>query len=143
MLNDFLTTEGKSRFKDQEVRVNLFLPVGTIIKYDSDDGRNWTMSANTDREDMDNIESYLWKMGSDAELKCQDCPDEVIYDDEDDEDNRIRINEDGIDINIKDNGESFKMKVNEDGVKIKANDHNDNVDINIDEEGVKIDSNEN
>lgn len=142
MLNDFLTTEGKSTFKEQEVRVNLYLPVGTIIKYDSDDGRNWTMSANTDREDMDNIESYLWKMGSDAELKCQDCPDEVIYDD-DDEDNHIRINEDGIDINIKDNGESFKMKVNEDGVKIKANDNGENVDINIDEEGVKIDADDN
>jgi len=141
-LNDFLTAEGKSTFKDQEVRVNLFLPVGTVIKYDSDDGRNWTMSANTDREDMDNIESYLWKMGNDAELKCQDCPDEVIYDDEDEE-NRIRINEDGIDININDNGESFKMKVDDEGVKIKAKDHSDNVDINIGEEGVKIDSNEN
>lgn len=141
MLNDFLTTEGKSRFKDQEVRVNLFLPVGTVLKYDSNSGRNWNMSANTDREDMDNIENYLWKMGSDAELKCQDCPDEVIYDDA--EDNRIRINEDGIDINIKDNGESFKMKINEDGVKIKANDHSDSIDINIDEEGVKIDANEN
>jgi len=142
LLNDFLTAEGKSTFKDQEVRVNLYLPVGTIIKYDSDDGRNWTMSANTDREDMDNIENYLWKMGSDAELKCQDCPEEVIYDDDDD-DNRIRINEDGIDINIKDNGESFKMKVNEEGVKIKANDNGENVDINIDEEGVKIDADDN
>ncbi len=142
ILNDFLTTEGKSRFKDQEVRVNLFLPVGTVLKYDSDSGRNWNMSANTDREDMDNIENYLWKMGSDAELKCQDCPDEVIYDD-DEEDNHIRINEDGIDINIKDNGESFKMKINEDGVKIKANDHSDSIDIDIDEEGVKIDANEN
>jgi len=139
-LNDFLTTESKSKFKDQEVRVNLYLPVETMLKYSSESGRNWTMSAETDRA-SDGIEGYYWRMGSDGELKCQECPDEE--EDYDDDDNHIRINEDGIDIDIKDNGESFKMKVGEDGVNIKANDSGDSVDINIDGKGVKIETDEN
>jgi hypothetical protein len=35
---------------------------------------------------------------------------------------KIIINEDGIDIDVQDNGESFKMKLDENGVKIKAKD---------------------
>jgi len=45
-------------------------------------------------------------------------------DEEDDEDGRIIINGDGVDIDIKDNGDSFKMKIDEDGVKIKTDDNN-------------------
>ncbi|MGI9551321.1 MAG: PspC domain-containing protein, partial [Aurantibacter sp.] len=138
-LDDYLTTTGKSKFRDQEVRVNLLLPAGTILTYSSESGRNWTMSADTDRA-ADGIEGYFWKMGSDGELKCQECPDEIL---DDDDDNRVRINEDGIDININDNGESFEMKMDEDGLKIKANDSRDSVNINIDGKGVKIDAKEN
>ncbi len=136
-LNDFLTADSKSKFKDQEVRVNLLLPVGTTLKYSSESGRNWTMSADTDRA-TDGIEGYYWKMGSDGELKCQECPEETF--DYDDDDNHIRINKDGVDIDIEDNGDSFKMKVDEDGLNIKASDNEDSVDIKIDERGVKIDA---
>ena len=137
-LNDYLTADAKSKFKDQEIRVNLFLPVGTVLKYSSESGRNWTMSADTDRA-ADSIEGYFWKMGPDGELKCQECPDEI----DDQDNNHIRINEDGVDINIKDDGESFKMKMGEDGLEIKANDNSDTVNININANGVKIDSNDN
>ncbi|MBM1107685.1 PspC domain-containing protein [Aurantibacter crassamenti] len=140
ILNDFLTTNSESKFKDQEVRVNLYLPVGTTIKYNSESDRNWVMNAETDRS-SDDLEDFYWKMGSDNELKCQDCPEEK-EDDEDDK-NRIRINENGVDININEDGESFKMKVNEDGVNIKAKDNSDNVDININSEGVKINTDDN
>ncbi|MRI00069.1 PspC domain-containing protein [Kriegella sp. EG-1] len=139
ILNDYLTTNSESKFKGQEVRVNLFIPVGTILKYNSDSDRNWTMSADTNRNSGD-LEDFYWKMGSDGELICQECPEEE--NDEDNDNNHIRINEDGIDININDNGEAFKMKVNEDGVNINANDNGDNVDININGDGVKINTNE-
>jgi len=38
VLDDFLTSEGKSRFKDQEVRVTLYVPKGTFLTYSSDSG---------------------------------------------------------------------------------------------------------
>ena len=70
---------------------------------------------------------YFWVMGEDGELKCQDCPEEErsINEDED-ERGKIIINEDGVDIDLKDGADSFKMKIDEDGVQIKAGDKNDN-----------------
>jgi phage shock protein PspC (stress-responsive transcriptional regulator) len=143
VFNDFLTSSGKSRFKDQDVRVNLYLPVETVLKYDSSSDRLWTIRAETDRSN--DFEDHIWKMGADSELKCQDCPEieETDEEEEKDRDNLIKINADGIDINInEDNGESFKMKIDEDGVKIKAKEDNEEkVDINIGEDGVKIKNN--
>ncbi|MEO9893876.1 PspC domain-containing protein [Aurantibacter sp.] len=138
ILNDYLTTNSESKFKDQEVHVKIFIPVGTTLKYNSESDRNWTMSADTNRNSGD-LEDFYWKMGDDSELICLECPDE---EQEEEDENHIRINEDGIDININDNGEAFKLKVNEDGVNINANDNGDNVDINIDSDGVKINTDE-
>ncbi len=136
--DNFLTTASKSKFNEQEVRVNLYLPEGQFIKYDPANRRNWTVRAQTDRA-ISNIEDYLWKMDSNGTLECQDCPIDMDEDNED-ENNRIRINEDGIDININDeDGESFKMKIDEDGVRIKAQDNDEEkVDINIDSNGNSI-----
>ncbi|WP_047244994.1 PspC domain-containing protein [Maribacter thermophilus] len=141
-LNNFLETPGHTKFNDQEVRVNLFVPVGTILTYDKGDGRSWVMRADTDN-DMDYLDPYTWKMTDDNELTCLDCPEEM--DDEEDEgNNRIRINGQGVDIKFNDeNGESFKMKIDEDGVRIKAKDNDEEqVDINIDSNkgSVNIDS---
>ena len=136
LFNNFLTTEGKSKFNDQDVRVNLYLPSGQHIKYAPTNRRNWTVRAETDRA-TDNLDEYLWKMGDDGILACQDCPLNI---NEDDNENRIRINEGGIDININDeDGESFKMKIDEDGVRIQAQDNNEEkLDINIDSNGNSI-----
>jgi len=57
-------------------------------------------------------------MGADGELKCQGCPEPEKSDAPDK--NKIIINEDGVDIDIQENGESFKLKINEDGVNLKA-----------------------
>ncbi|NHF59501.1 PspC domain-containing protein [Flavobacteriaceae bacterium TP-CH-4] len=147
VMNDFLTTLGDSKFKDQQVRVNLLLPAGAHMKFGSTgDGRNWRMRADTDKA-TDGLGGYLWKMGEDGELKCQDCPENIdSWDEGKGEDGRIIINEDGIDINFQDeDGESFKMKIDEDGVNIKAKDKDgndiDKVIINEDEVDIDVDDN--
>jgi hypothetical protein len=65
---------------------------------------------------------YYWSMAGDGELKCLVCPEKM----EETEDNngRIIINEDGLDINIKDEEDSFEMKIDENGLKIKAEENN-------------------
>jgi phage shock protein PspC (stress-responsive transcriptional regulator) len=136
LFNDFLTANDKSTFNDQEVRVNLYLPVGTVLKYNPSGSRNWTVRAETDRS-IDGLDEHIWTMGSDGELKCNDCPEEE--NEENEENNHIRINENGIDININDeNGESFKMKIGEDGVQIEAKDDEEVIDINIDSNDNKV-----
>ena len=120
--NDFLATSGDSKFNDQEVRASLFIPVGTILKYDNGTSHSWLLRAATDRNN-DNLENYTWKMTNSGELECLDCPDDIEEEEEDgDGNNRIRINENGIDIDVEDNGESFKMKLDENGIKIKTKD---------------------
>jgi len=143
VFDDFLTTARENKFKDQEVRISLYLPVGTVIDYERSNSRCSTIRANNDR-DMNgcDFEDYIWKLNPKGEWECQDCP-EREWNDDDDGDNRVIINEDGIDIDIKDNGESFKMKIDEDGVEIKAEDNQDSVNINVNGRGVKIDANEN
>ncbi|QCW99598.1 PspC domain-containing protein [Aggregatimonas sangjinii] len=141
LLNDYLTTEKENRFQDQEARVTLFIPEGVVLNYDNGDFRCWKVGAANDRDIDDcNIEDYTWMMGADGELKCQECPERRIDEEDDDERNKIRINEEGIDININDqDGESFKMKIDEDGVRIKAQDNDEErVDINIDADGNSI-----
>lgn len=137
MFNNYLTTTDQSKFNDQEVRVNLYLPAGQLLKYDPSNRRNWTIRSERD-VNIDTPEDYIWKMGRDGELKCQNCPAEIGQEEE----NRIQIDKNGVDINIKDeNGESFQMKIDRGEVRIKANDHEDNVDININgkEESTEID----
>ncbi len=138
-LNNFLTTSGDSKFNDQEVRVNLFIPTGTVLNYDHGDGRSWVMRADTDRSG-DGLENHTWRMASDGELVCLDCPDDVEYEEEGN--NRIKINENGIDININDNGEKGKIIINENGIDIDVKDNGESFKMKLDEKGIRINADE-
>jgi len=143
ILDDFLTTSMSNKFRDQEVWVTLFVPEGKTIQFDNESVRCIRMGTRND-SDMGRCEvpDYIWIMGADGELKCQDCPEKIENENENDNDNHIIINEDGINIDIKDNGDSFEMKINQDGVKIKADDSTDgevlNIDLNDEGEGLKM-----
>ncbi|MDO1511476.1 PspC domain-containing protein [Maribacter confluentis] len=139
-LNDYLTTQGP-KFKDQEVRVNVFLPVGTILTYEQDNSRNWITTMSTDR-DVDNLEGYVWEMQDNGELHCLDCPDYLGIQNEDENKNRININGQGIDININGNGEKGKIMINENGIDIDVNDNGEMFKMKVDENGVKINAND-
>ncbi|WP_340074932.1 PspC domain-containing protein [Leptobacterium sp. I13] len=118
-LDDFLTTDSRNKFRDQEVDIDIYLPEGTVVKVDNSTYGNIGRSTKNDKGFYrSGIVGRLWKMGADGELKCLDC---TAYDEET-EPNSIRIDEEGLDINIKDrDGEEFKMKIDENGVKIKTN----------------------
>jgi len=61
-------------------------------------------------------------MGPDGTLQCLNCPPDT---DEEDGDGHIIIDEDGVDIDLKDDQDSFEMKINEDGIRVRAKE-NDN-----------------
>ncbi len=122
ILNNFLTTDIKNKVRDQEIRVTVFVPEGTVVQLDESAKSH---IGRTTRYDKDFYRSklidYRWAMKANGELECLDCP-EVMENDkpEGDENGRIIINEDGVDIDIQDNGDSFKMKIDENGIKIKT-----------------------
>jgi hypothetical protein len=142
-LSDFITTARENKMMDQEVRVNLMLPGGTLLNFRNESSyRCWRFHFDNDRNlGGCDLENFTWKMDADGELECQTCPE--IEKDVDEERNKIIINEDGVDIDIKEDGESFKMKIDEDGVNIRAkeNENDGDNEIIIDRDGVNIDSN--
>ncbi len=124
-VSNYLYTAIKNKVRDQEVRVTLSVPSGTYLRFDAGMRRYLGRVTRFDREMYrGNIVDHLWIMGRNGELECLDCTDirrGVRWDNED-EDGRIIIDEEGIDINVKDGGDSFKLKIDENGVEIKADD---------------------
>ncbi len=121
VLDDFLTTAIENKVRDQEVRTTIYIPEGKIVAFDMSAKGNIGRSTKNDKDlYRSSIVDYLWVMGSDGELKCLNCPDDL---NSDDDGGHIIINENGINIDLEDGSESFKMKVDEDGVEIKANDN--------------------
>ena len=122
---------------NQEVRVNLYLPEGTVLNYlNESEYRCWRIRFDNDRDlGSCDMKDFTWKMGGDGELKCLECPEPISDSDNDPGDkNKVIINEEGIDIDIKDGSDSFKMKINEDGMEIKANEGDNDKEINADDE---------
>ncbi|MEM9686499.1 MAG: PspC domain-containing protein [Bacteroidota bacterium] len=118
-LDDFLTTAYQNKFRDQEVDMVLYIPVGTVITLDDTAygsiGRRTKNNKDYGRYRMVN---HTWKMNSDGILECLDCEYDESYDD--DKSGRIIIDEEGIDIDIKEGDERFEMKINTDSIKIKT-----------------------
>jgi phage shock protein PspC (stress-responsive transcriptional regulator) len=126
-LDNFLTTDIENKVRDQEVRITIAVPEGTVLTFEVGARRNIGRITRYDRDMYrSEIVEYQWVMQQSGELKCLDCPEDLESNtwNDDDDNGRIIINEDGIDINVKDNGESFEMKIDENGVKIKSKEKN-------------------
>lgn len=125
LLDNFLTTDVKNKVRDQEVRLTVFVPANSVIQLDESAKRHIGRITRYDKDIYrSDIIDYQWLMQENGILKCLDCPEDIDNEDEDDENGRIIINGNGVDIDIKDDGDSFKMKIDEDGVKIKTNENN-------------------
>jgi phage shock protein PspC (stress-responsive transcriptional regulator) len=125
VFDNYLLTDSKEKFRDQEIEITLFLPLGTLLKMD-ESMRNY---------DRTNGDYFLWhsenkneiyKVESDK-IKCQNCQDEDI---------------ENISVDIKEEEDSnvtTTVTVNGDGVKIKETTTKKG--LTIDKEGVIIKKN--
>lgn len=124
-LDRFLSTSASNKFRDQGIAATVYIPTGTIVRFDESTTYRIGGFSNNDRGYYrSEMVKYTWKMGADGELKCLDCPEETENEIEEDEldSGNITLDKNGLDINLKDeDGDEFKMKVDEDGVKIKTN----------------------
>ncbi len=120
VLDKYLTTETSNKARNQEVTITIYVPENMTVYFD--DSTNRYIGRGIDNDQgfyRSGMAGQHWLMGDDGELQCLDCP-EDLNDDDSNGKGKIIINEDGIDIDIKDNQDSFEMKINEDGVKVKA-----------------------
>ncbi|MDT0621995.1 PspC domain-containing protein [Croceitalea vernalis] len=137
-LDDYLTTVSENKARQQEIRTTVLIPEGTIVSFGEYVSGHVGRSTKNDRDYYrSDIIDYTWIMGSDGELKCQDCP-VKSFEYDDDNDGKIIINEDGIDIKINDRDEKGKIIINEDGIDIDVQDRNESFKLKVDEDGVEI-----
>lgn len=133
ILDNYLLSDFKNKYRDQEVTLTLYLPAGTIF---SPDG---SMKDYDDSDDeffnLHHSGDYIYKVDS-AKVKCLNCPaDENEWNDVeggipeidsiDSPSARITINEDGILIKKdkyqdEESKEVKSVKINKDGITIKT-----------------------
>ncbi len=124
ILDDFLTTETSNKARNQEVTSTLYIPEGRVIRFEESTRGHIGRGIKNDRDYYrSNIIGHTWIMGEDGELKCQDCPEELPNDEEDEEGGKIIIDENGVNIDVKDRNDQFQMKIDEDGIQIKTGDN--------------------
>ena len=126
IIDEYLTTNSSNKARNQEVNMTIYLPEGRMVSFDESTRGHIGRGIENDRDYYrSGIVGHVWLMDEDGELKCQDCTDMETEEDTDGN-SKIIINEDGVDIDIKNEDDSFQMKINEDGVKVKAGEKSNN-----------------
>ncbi len=122
LLNDYLTTDIANNVRDQEVRVSVLLPVGTVLYLDESVEHHIGSATRHDKDFFrSDMAGYYWAMTENGELQCLDCPTEQEAE-ENENGARINIDESGVDINVHDQQDSIRMKIDEYGLKVNVND---------------------
>ncbi|MFA9195354.1 PspC domain-containing protein [Flavobacterium sp. FBOR7N2.3] len=118
VFDNYLLTDLKNKFRNQEVEITLFLTEGTLFKlddsvhhYDRSDNDFFNIDHDTDKP--------LYKVGY-SEVSCLNCSDNTIIN-QDTNTESVIINKDGITI-TKDSVNSLpRLKVDKNGIIIKTN----------------------
>jgi phage shock protein PspC (stress-responsive transcriptional regulator) len=125
ILDNYLLSDLKNKFRDQEIEITLYFPEGNLFKidssvenYDKSDDEFFNLHYSSDK--------YLYKV-IDTKVKCLDCPaDENDYDGNNDEDEStsVIINKNGVSITndtiASNNNDIKELKINKDGIIIKT-----------------------
>jgi len=146
ILDGYLTSFSKNKFRDQEVRVLLYLPEGAVL-YADDNTYSYHRNSSSYRDLLFNGDEEEYLLMHNNKLICSNCPDnrdnnrsrrsensweyrdweddnapdgERETPDWEDDDNQVIINKDGIDIKVDDNNERIDVKIDKDSFKIKV-----------------------
>lgn len=128
LLDNYLITDFKNKYRDQEVELFLYLPEGILLKpdnsvqeYDNSDDSFFNLHFSSD--------DYIYKVGK-SQVKCLNCPPEenewndVENADVDSTSTSVTLNENGILIKEQNKEEVDKevksVKISKDGITIKT-----------------------
>lgn len=117
-LDEHFSTGAGNKVRDQEIRLTLYVPEGTVLSFNPGAGDHLSRRIRNDRDlYRKRMANYTWKMDGEGRLECLDCPEELP---EEGGNGHIIINEDGVDIDLKDDNDGVRVKIDEDGVRVKA-----------------------
>ncbi|MBV1922775.1 MAG: PspC domain-containing protein [Flavobacteriaceae bacterium] len=124
-LDGYFTTNMDNKYREQEVETVLYLPIGSILFADNN---TYSFHRNSSRWDdiLNNGDEEQYLLIQDEDTKCLDCPSfEAKIESEDwessvnesfeykskNDKNHIKLDEDGLDINISDREDTIKIKL--------------------------------
>jgi phage shock protein PspC (stress-responsive transcriptional regulator) len=117
-LDEHFTTRAENKVRDQEIRMTLYVPEGTVLSFNPGAGDHLSRRIRNDRDMYrKRMANYTWKMDGEGRLECLDCPEDLPGETDN---GHIIINEDGVDIDLKDDNDALRVKIDEDGVRLKA-----------------------
>ncbi|NND62439.1 MAG: hypothetical protein HKN48_04535, partial [Flavobacteriaceae bacterium] len=139
-LNAYLTTDFENKYRDQEVEVIVYLPIGSVL-YADDNTYSFHRNDSYYRDILDNGDEEKYLIIEDGATRCLECPEKTSEEWEDDWTDKdggvyiknengeyIKIDEDGLKIQD-DDGD--KLIIDEDGIEIESKDPNDSINIKI------------
>jgi len=140
-LDNYFLTDTKTAFKNQEVRITLYIPKDQVIYLDESTHTFLGYGTKTTQDIYtDNMRKHFFKMTNDG-LECLDCEESDFWKTDDEEESvKVNINEEGLEININDNDDKdgVNLNIDENGIEMKINDHGEKAEIKIDSNGLKI-----
>ncbi|RXP58558.1 PspC domain-containing protein [Lutibacter sp. HS1-25] len=119
LLNGYFLSNFNNKFKDQLVDITIYLPINTVLYLDNSTKSYLDNVQNVQNIYDRNMPKHLYKMTIDG-LACLDCDSSIFGDD------------------YKEKNEKFNLKIDEDGVEVNINNGKKNANIKVDENGVKI-----
>ncbi|MFH4964066.1 PspC domain-containing protein [Gaetbulibacter sp. M235] len=133
LLDNYLSTDIKNKFSDQEITAILYLPENVIVNFNNNT-KNFLNYRTYDGNIVSSSQTnHFLKIKTD-EVECLDCPLDVDADLQDGDDG-IKINEEGIKIKV----DSSSLRIDKNGLKANSSD----VKVNIDSNGIQIKSENN
>jgi phage shock protein PspC (stress-responsive transcriptional regulator) len=139
--DNYFLTDTKTAFKNQEVKITLYIPENQVIYLDESTRTFLDYKIKTTLDIyMNDMRKHFFKMTNEG-LECLDCEDSDFWKTDDDEEGvKLNINENGLEININDNDEKEGVNINidENGFQMKINDGGEEAEIKIDSSGLRI-----
>lgn len=136
-LDGYFLTDVNDKYRDQQIEITLYLPVGSYLYAENN---TYSFHRNTSRYRdilLNGQEGYYLEI-MDGKIHCEKCSSSKVYSSDDldyhvidwddnnwqetwKDGNRIKIDRDGIDINITDEKDSVRVNINKKGVNVKTN----------------------
>jgi len=118
LLNGYFLTDFKNKFKDQLIDITIYIPINTVVYLDN--------STRSFLDDVDNVQNiydrdmpkHYYKMTENG-LECLDCDSAIFGDDYKKEQFKLKIDKDGVEVNINDGDKKADVKIDENGIVIK------------------------
>lgn len=114
-----LTTDPENKYRDQEVQVTVFLPVGSVL-YAADNTYSFHRNSDWYNDILKNGDEERFLLITRDNTECLNCPEEE-NDPWNNSEEGWDTEEDDINARLNIDGEEIKVNINKNGIKIKEN----------------------